>query len=110
MTLVRVDKPGEKRFYVLCRETRLSAPRLLRAWSRRSGIEHTFRTLKHWWATAAGQAQTEDASDGHLVLRVVAGLVLFYTAHRLFKGRVTREEIVFSLKHHGRVLTSESVE
>jgi hypothetical protein len=36
VTLVLVDKPGEARFYLLCRETTMAAPRLLRAWSRRS--------------------------------------------------------------------------
>jgi hypothetical protein len=110
VTLVLVDKPGEARFYVLCRETTMSAPRLLRAWSRRSWIEQTFRTLKHLLATEACQVQTEDAYYGHLVLRLLAGLVLFYTSRRLFKGRVTMEEIVFSLKHHWRFLTSEPLE
>jgi len=37
--------------------------------------------------------------DGHLVLR--------YTARFCLQGRVTREEIVFSLKHHWRFLNSE---
>ena len=52
----------------------------------------------------------EDAYDGHLVLRLLAGLVLLYTARRLLKGRVTMEEIVFSLKHHWRFLTSKDLE
>jgi hypothetical protein len=50
---VLVDKAGEERFYWLCRETTISAPRLIRAWGRRSWIEHTFRTLKHLLATEA---------------------------------------------------------
>ena len=44
------------------------------------------------------------------MLRLLAGLVLLYTARFPLKGRVTMEEIVFSLKHHWRFLTSESVE
>jgi hypothetical protein len=47
---------------------------------------------------------------GHLVLRLLAGLVLFYTARQLFKGRVTMEAIVFSLKHHWRFLNSKDLE
>jgi hypothetical protein len=44
------------------------------------------------------------------VLRLLAGLVLFYTTHVLFRGRVMMEEIVFSLKHHWRFLTSKDLE
>lgn len=110
ITLILVDKPGEERFYLLCQETRITAPRLIRAWSRRSWIEHTFRTLKHLLATEVCQAQTEDAYYGHLVLRLLAGLVLLYTARFCLKGRVSMEEIVFSLKHHWRFLTSEPLE
>jgi hypothetical protein len=110
VTLVLVDKPGEERFYLLCQETTLTAPRLIRAWHRRSWIEHTFRTLKHLLAAEACQVQTEDAYDGHLVLRLLAGLVLLSTARFPLKGRVTMEKIVFSLTHHWRFLTSESLE
>jgi hypothetical protein len=110
VTLVLVDKPGEDRFYWLCRETLITAPRLIRAWSRRSWIEHTFRTLKHLLAAEACQVHTEDAYYGHLVLRLLAGLVLLYTARCRLKGRVTMEEIVFSLKHHWRFLSSEPLE
>jgi len=88
VTLLLVDKPGGERFYLLCRDTTLSAPCLIRAWSRRSWIELTFRTLKHLLATEAG-------------------LVLLYTARFRLKGRVTMEAIVFSLKHSWRLLTSE---
>jgi hypothetical protein len=35
---------------------------------------------------------------------------LLYTARRLLKGRVTMEEIVFSLKHHRRFLNSKTLE
>jgi hypothetical protein len=110
VTLVLVDKAGEERFYLLCRETTISAPRLIRAWGRRSWIEHTFRTLKHLLATEACQVQTEEAYYGHLVLRLLAGLVLFYTARFCLQGRVTMEAIVFSLKHHWRFLSSEPLE
>jgi hypothetical protein len=61
-------------------------------------------------ATEACQVQREDAYYGHLVLRLLAGLVLLYTARRLFKGRVRMAEIVFSLKHHWRFLTSKDLE
>jgi hypothetical protein len=110
VTLVVVNKPGEERFYLLCRETTIAAPRLIRAWSRRSWIEHAFRTLKHLLATEACQVQTEDAYYGHLVLRLLAGLVLLYTARFCLQGRVTMEEMVFSLKHHWRFLTSEPLD
>jgi hypothetical protein len=33
-------------------------------------------------------------------LRLMAGFVLFYTSRVIFKGHVTMEEIVFTLKHH----------
>jgi hypothetical protein len=110
VTLVIVDKPGHERFYLLCRETLISAPRLIRAWGRRSWIEQHVRTLKHLVATEACQVQTEAAYYGHLVLRLLAGLVLLYTARILCKGRVTMEEMRFSLKHHWRFLNSEPLE
>ena len=110
VTLVLVDKPGEARFYLRCKETSISAPRLIRAWGRRSWIEQTFRTLKHLLAAEACQVQTEDAYYGPLVLRLLAGLVWLYTARFCLQGRVTMEEIVFSLKHHWRFLNSEPLE
>jgi hypothetical protein len=110
VTLVMVDTPGHERFYLRCRETRISAPRLIRAWGRRSWIEHQFRTLQHLLATAACQVHTAAAYSGHLVLRLLAGMVLLYTARILCKGRVTLEEMRFSLKHHWRFLTSEPLE
>ena len=110
VTVVIVDEPGHQGYYLLCQATSLTAPCLIRAWKRRSWIEHHFRTLKHLLATEACQVQGEDAYYGHLVLRLLAGLVLLYTARRLFKGRVTMEEIVFSLKHHWRFLTSKDLE
>ena len=64
----------------------ITAPRLIRAWKRRSWIEHHFRTLKHLLATEACQVQGEDAYYGHLVLRLLAGLVLLYTARSALQG------------------------
>jgi len=110
VTVVIVEQPGRARYYLLCRETTRAAPRLIRAWRRRSWIEHSFRTLKHLLATEACQVPTEGAYFGHVVLRLLAGLVLMYTARVLCKGRVTMEEILFSLKHYGRFLNSELLE
>jgi Transposase DDE domain len=110
VTLVLVDQPGRDRYYLLCRETLLSAPRLIRAWRRRSWIEHSFRTLKHLLATEACQVQSEDAYYGHLVLRLLASLVLLYTARVVCKGQVTMEELLFRLKHCWRFLNSEMLD
>jgi DDE superfamily endonuclease len=107
VTVIIVAKPGQDRYYLLCPATPLTAPRLLRAWKRRSSIEHTFRTLKHLLATEACQMQTEDAYDRHLVLRLLAGMGLLYTARVVCKGTVTMEEILFSVKHYWRFLDSE---
>jgi hypothetical protein len=73
-------------------------------------LSDSFRTLKHLLAAEACQIHEEDAYYGHLVLRLLAGLVLCYTARRLFKGCVTMEAIVFSLKHHWRFLNSKDLE
>jgi hypothetical protein len=108
--VVIIDQPGNGRYYLLCRATTIAAPRLIRAWGRRSWIEHSFHTLRHLLAAEACQVQGEDAYYRHLVLRLLAGLVLLYTARILCQGRVTMETIVFSLKHHWRFLTSESLE
>lgn len=110
VTIVIIDAPGQERFYLLCQATVLTAPRLSRAWRRRSTIEHFFRTLKHLLATETCQVHTAEAYYGHLVLRLVAGLVLLYTSRVLFKGRVTMEELIFSLKHHWRFLDSKVLE
>jgi hypothetical protein len=61
-------------------------------------------------AAEAYQVDGEDVYDGHLVMRLLVALVLLYTARLLCKGRVTMEGIVFSLKHHRRLLNSELVE
>jgi hypothetical protein len=110
VTGVIVKEPGEACYDLRCQATPLTAPRLLRAWKRRRWIEHDCRTLKPLLATEACQVQGEDAYYGHLVWRLLAGLVLLYTARRLLKGPVTREEIVFSLKPHWRFLTSNDLE
>jgi len=110
VTVVIVDEPGQDRFYLRCLETTLSAPQLIRRWRRRTWIEFVFRTLKHLLATEACQVHSEEAYYGHLVLRLMACFVLFYTARVVCKGRMTMEEIVFSLKHYWRFVDSEALE
>ena len=105
-----VDEPGEDQFYLMCLETSISAPRLIRAWKRRSWIEYCFRTLKHLLATGACQVHSEEAYYGHLVIRLMGCFVLFYTSRVICKGRLTMEEIIFSLKHYWRFVDSEALE
>ena len=83
VTLLVISEPREEQFYVMCLETAISGPRLIRAWKRRHWIEHCFRTLKHLLATGACQVHNEDAYYGHLV---------------------------FSLKHYWRFVDSEALE
>jgi DDE superfamily endonuclease len=99
VTVILVDKPGEERFYLFCLASPVPAPRLLRAWSRRHLIEEVFRTLKHLLATDACQVHSEDAYYGHLVLRLIASFVLYYTSRVIFKGHVTMDEMLFHVKH-----------
>jgi len=66
--------------------------------------------LKHLLATRTFQVQGEDAYHGHLVLRLLAGMVLLYTARVLFKAQVMMEEFLFGLKYHWRFLESERLE
>ena len=61
VTLIVVDEPKEDQFYVMCLNTAISGPRLIRAWKRRHWIEHCFRTLKHLLATGACQLHSEEA-------------------------------------------------
>jgi hypothetical protein len=110
VTIIVVSEPKEEQFYVMCLETATSAPRLIRAWKRRSWIEHCFRTLKHLLATGACQVHSEEAYYGHLVLRLMGCFVLFYTSRVICKGRLTMEEIIFSLKHYWRFVDSEALE
>ena len=109
-TVILGKEPGETCYDLRCQVTPRTAPCRIRAWKRRSWIEHSFRTLKHLLAAEACQVHEEDADDGHLVWRLWAGLVLFYTTRRLFKGHVPMEAIVWSLKHHWRFLTSTDLE
>jgi len=110
VTLLLVDKPGEDRFYLLCFASQIPATRLLRLWSRRHLIEQVFRTLKHLLATDACQVHSEDAYYGHLVLRLMACFVLYYTSRVIFKGHVTMDEMVFNLKHHWTSVDCQELE
>jgi hypothetical protein len=110
VTIIVVSEPREEQFYVMCLETAISAPRLIRAWKRRHWIEYCFRTLKHLLATGACQVHSEAAYYGHLVIRLMGCLVLFYTSRVICKGRLTMEEIIFSLKHYWRFVDSEALE
>jgi hypothetical protein len=110
VTLIVVSETSEEQFYVMCLETDISGPRLIRAWKRRHWIEYCFRTLKHLLATGACQMHSEDAYYGHLVIRLMGCLVLFYTSRVVCKGQLTMEEILFSLKHYWRFVDSEPLE
>jgi hypothetical protein len=110
VTLIVVEEPREEQFYVMCLDTPISGPRLIRAWKRRHWIEYCFRTLKHLLATGACQVHSKDAYYGHLVLRLVGCFVLLYTSRVVCKGRLTMEEIIFSLKHYWRFVDSEVFE
>ena len=54
--------------------------------------------------------RSEHAYYGHLVLRLMACLVLFYTSRVIFKGKVTMGEIVFNLKHHWSSVDCKALE
>jgi hypothetical protein len=84
--------------------------RLLRLWSRRHLIEQVFRTLKHLLAADACQVHNEDAYYGHVVLRLIASVVLYYTSQVLFKGHVTMDAIVFNLRHHWTSVDCQELE
>jgi hypothetical protein len=66
--------------------------------------------LKHLLATGPYQVHSEAVYYGHLVLRLIGGLVLFYTSRVICKGRLTMAEIIFSLKHYWRFVGSEALE
>jgi hypothetical protein len=110
VTLIVVEESGEEQFYVMCLDTVISGPRLIRAWKRRHWIEHCFRTLKHLLAAGACQVHSEDAYFGHLVLRLMGAFVLLYTSRVVCKGQLTIEEIIFSLKHYWRFVDCEALE
>jgi hypothetical protein len=110
VTVVIVDEPGEDRYYLLWLETALSGPVLIRRWRRRHWMEFVFRVLKHLLATESCQVHSEDAYYGHLVVRLMASFVWFYTSRVVCKGRLTMEEIIFSLKHYWRFVDMEPLE
>jgi hypothetical protein len=56
------------------------------------------------------QVHSEDAYYGHLVVRLMASFVWFYTSRVVCKGRLTMEEIIFSLKHYWRFVDMEPLE
>jgi hypothetical protein len=110
VTRILVEQAGEDRFYLFCLASEIPATRLLRVWSRRTLIEQVFRTLKHLLATDACHVHSEDAYYGHLVLRLMASFVLYYTSRVLFKGRVTMDEILCNLKHHWSSVDCQELE
>jgi hypothetical protein len=67
-----VEEPREGQYYVMCLDTAISGPRLIRAWKRRHWIEHCFRTLKHLLAGGVCQVHSEDAYYGHLELQALS--------------------------------------
>ena len=109
-TVVIVDERGQDRFSLWCVETERSAPPLIRRWRRRRWMAFVFRTLKPLLATEAWQGHTEDASYGHLVLRLMGSFILFYTARVICKGRLTMAEIIFRRKHSWRFVDLEALE
>ena len=108
--MVIVDEPGQDRYDLFCQATSMRAPWLIRRWRRRNGIADGFRTLKHLLAAEACQVHSEDASYGHVVLRLMGSFILFSTSRVVCKGRMTMEEIVLSLKHYWRFVDSEVLE
>jgi hypothetical protein len=66
--------------------------------------------LKHLLATGVCQVQSENAYYGHLVLRLMGCFVLLYTSWVVCKGRLTMEEIIFSLKRYWRFVDSEALD
>src|SRR5688500_3224846 len=115
---LKVSEPRIKKIEVRCfkraapisMSLTIPVTRLIRAWTQRHWIEQMFRFLKHLLATAACQARSEDAYYGHFVLRLIAGFALFYTSRFIFKGHVTMEEIVFTLKHYWMTVDYEPFE
>src|SRR5215472_13341082 len=61
VTLIVISEPREEQYYVICLETAISGPRLIRAWKRRHWIEYCFRTLKHLLAAGACHVHSEAA-------------------------------------------------
>ena len=65
---------------------------------------------KRAWSDRALSLPNEDAYYGHLVIRLMGCFMLFYTSRVICKGRLTMEEIIFSLKHYWRFVDSEALE
>jgi hypothetical protein len=65
---------------------------------------------KRAWSDRALSLPNEEAYYGHLVLRLMACFVLFYTTWVICKGQMTMEEVVFSLKHYWRFVDAEALE
>jgi hypothetical protein len=110
VTVLLVDKPAEKRCYLLCFATPQQATRLLRLWARRHWIAQVCRTLQHLLATEACPVHNEDAYYGHLVLRLMACFVLYDTTRVICKGHVTMEAMVFNVKHHWSSVDCQELE
>jgi len=108
--LLVVEKPGEKPCSRISMSLTMPVTRLIQAWKQRHWIAQRFRILKHLLAAEACQARTEDAYYGHCVLRLMAGCVLFSTSRVIFKGHVTMEAIVFTVKHHWMMVDYEPFE
>jgi hypothetical protein len=104
---VIVEPPRRDRFDRRGRETSLSAPRLIHAWRQRSWRAQACRTVTPLLASEVCQGQSEDAYDGPLVLRLVAGTVVLSTARVHFQGLVTMGDILFSLTPHWRFPDAE---
>src|SRR5207245_6087750 len=109
VTFIVVEERGKEQFYVMCLDTAISGPRLIRAWKRRWWIEYCFRTLKHLLATGACQVHSEDAYYGHLVLRLMGCFVLLYASRVLCKCTLTMEEMIFTVNDYLRVVKSEAL-
>ena len=109
-TLILVDRNGEDRFSLFCVASDIPATRLLRVWARRHLMAQVCRIRKHLLARDAGQVQSEAAYYGHLVLRLMASFVLYYTSRVLFKGRITIDEMIFNLKHHWPSVDCQALE
>ena len=73
-------------------------------------IKYRFRSLKHLLATGACPVHSEDTYYGHPVLCLMGCLVLFYTSCVICKGRVTMEQMIFSLKHYCRFVDSDALD
>jgi hypothetical protein len=110
VTVVIVDEPKQDRYYLICLETSMNAPQLLRRWHRRHWIAFCFRILKHLLGTETCQVPSEDAYYGHLVLRLMGAFMLFCTSRRVLKGKLTMEEMICSVKHYWRFVDCEALE